>query len=512
MSSCFRFLKPFLSTFWFLGLFIALQAAGAQPIRITHGVASGDVASRSAVIWSRADRTAEMHVEYDTNPAFPHPNDARSTNSAQNDFTATVQLEGLEPATRYYYRVIFVDSNGNRSQPHEGEFHTAPQANVAAPVSFLVGGDLAGQRYCRAEGEGFEIFRHMEELSPDFFIANGDMIYADNDCPPEGPAGWKNIPGDFPSVSAPEIEWTNRAQIQDIIWKHWRYNRADPHFQSFLSKVPIYVQWDDHEVINDFGASWPSWTADVNREGFPNLVAAGLEALFQYNPMARHPTEPRRIYRSFRWGADLELFLIDARSYRSFNDLADGSSHSKTLLGAEQLEWLKQGLIRSNATWKVVSSDVPLSVPTGSDAHLYGRDAWANGQELDYSSRTGFERELMEFLTFLDENNLRNLVFVVTDVHFTMNLRYQIDIDGDGDHLLFHELLNGPLNAGMTPTPPQLDPTLQPIILYGEGNLFNFASIRIERRDGDDTAYLVSEIRDPNGQPRFGSRLELKPE
>ena len=29
----------------------------------------------------------------------------------------------------------------------------------------------------------------MKELSPDFFIANGDMIYAGDKCPADGPDG-----------------------------------------------------------------------------------------------------------------------------------------------------------------------------------------------------------------------------------------------------------------------------------------------------------------------------------
>jgi alkaline phosphatase D len=207
----------------------------------------------------------------------------------------------------------------------------------------------------------------------------------------------------------------------------------------------------------------------------------------------------------------MELFILDARSYRSFNDLADRPNNRKTLLGVEQLEWLKRSLTQSQAIWKVVSSDVPLSVPTGSNAHIFGRDAWANGLESDYSARTGFERELEDLMAFLDAENVRNLVFVATDVHFAMNIRYQIDADGDGDLLLFHELLSGPVHAGRTPSPPQLDPTLHPTILYGEGNLFNFGYIRIERAD-DGLPHLVSETIDETGRARYGSRLELKPQ
>jgi len=67
----------------------------------------------------------------------------------------------------------------------------------------------------------------------------------------------------------------------------------------------------------------------------------------------------RRIYRSYRWGAHAELFILDARSYRSENSAED--TVGKTMLGRAQLDWLKSGLAASDATWKIISNDVPVS-------------------------------------------------------------------------------------------------------------------------------------------------------
>ena len=65
-----------------------------------------------------------------------------------------------------------------------------------------------------------------------------------------------------------------------------------------------------------------------------------------------------------------------------------------------------------------------LSAPTGTDADTYGRDSWANGTQQDFSSRTGFERELLNLLGYLDASDVENLVFVVTDVHAALSIRY----------------------------------------------------------------------------------------
>ena len=59
---------------------------------------------------------------------------------------------------------------------------------------------------------------------------------------------------------------------------------------------------------------------------------------------------------SFSWGPNLNLLILDARSYRSPNNLVDTAENNKTMLGDEQLKWLEQSLSNSSTTWKVVSS------------------------------------------------------------------------------------------------------------------------------------------------------------
>lgn len=507
-----------------LGVGAGPAAAGparAEPpsdLIVTHGVASGDVTAASAVVWARASGPAQLHVEYDTDPAFSQPK-LRGSAAADptTDYTAQLKLEGLEPDTTYYYRVWFSGAGGQgRSTVADrpaGAFRTAPAAATSRPVSFVWGGDLGGQRYCRRVDRGYAIFAAMGALEPDFFIANGDLIYADGDCPadgPDGPGGWQNVPGDFASVADPSLDWTDLDQVREVIRRHWRYNRADQHFQRFLSRTPMYAQWDDHEVINDFGAGWSYWNAaSAGRPGYPNLVAAGREALFSYAPIDRNPVEPERIYRSFNWGQDLDLFIVDARSYRSRNDLADTPEHQKTLLGRAQLAWLREGLAGSRATWKVVSSDVPIAIPTGSNAAVFGRDAWANGTAADFSAQTGFERELLDLLAFLDAHDVKNVVFVTTDVHFAQSIRYEVDADGDGDRLAFHELVSGPLNA-VRGQPGALDPTLNPQSLYAEGGIFNFGHARLQRMP-DGRVHLLADVRGEDGLPRPGSALDLAP-
>jgi alkaline phosphatase D len=536
------------------------QQINNTTFEITYGVASGDVTNTSAIIWSRVnDQPAQMNVEYDTNGNFTNPLRNTAQANSTTDFTAYAKLDGLKPDTQYYYRVWFtsldIDTNTNSSsstsnnnsglstrsnitqEVEVGTFRTAPSSNAtgSSPISFIWGGDLGGQNYCRnAKEGGYSIFASMQSLNPDFFIANGDMIYADSTCTSQGPTyrnninnqnmTWTNIPGDFKAISDPSVGWNNVTEVRSIYTDHWKYNRNDTYFKEFLKNVSMYSQWDDHEVIDNFGSKWPYWNlGNMDRTGYPRIVREGTDAFFYYSPIDRDNNNTnddgdKRIYRSFNWGEHLDLFLIDGRSYRSQNHLADAPDSNKTMLGAEQLGWLKQALINSNATWKVISSDVPISIPTaGRNASIPGRDGWANGDSrFDYSYYTGFERELTDLFTLIDEQNIKNIVFITTDVHFPAFIKYNFDLNNDGNITEIHEFISGPLSAGREGVPiPMLDTTFNPSLLYGEGNIFNFGYIRIEHargEDDEDKPRLIAEIHDENGITRPGSVLDLVPQ
>ena len=544
----------------------AQQVNTTTDFEITHGIASGDVTNQSAIIWSRVnDQPAQMNVEYDTNANFSNPLSKTAQANSTTDFTAQTKLDGLKPDTQYYYRVWFSASNivNNTNsdtsndlsassdiaeQIEVGTFRTAPSFNMSSnsnsssnAFSFIWGADVGGQNYCRnAEEGGYSIFKSMQSLSPDFFIANGDMIYADGACPIQGPIvtnstnnqtiTWTNIPGNFKSIADPSVDWNNVTEVRSIFLEHWKYNRNDTYFKEFLSNVSMYSQWDDHEIINDFGSKWPDWNLfSTDREGYPNIVKEGTNAFLYYSPVgsdnnnnnATENVSDTHIYRSFNWGKDLDLFIIDARSYRSQNHIADTPENNKTMLGEEQLQWLKQELSNSNATWKLISSDVPISIPTGSNASILGRDGWANGNETNnYSYYTGFERELTDLLRFIDEQHMKNIVFITTDVHFPAFIRYNFDLNNDGNMTEIHELVSGPLSAFRLGVPfPQLDETFNPTLLYGEGNIFNFGYIRIEdgrdseaEEEGNGKPHLIADIRDENGIVRPGSTLDLRPQ
>lgn len=490
------------------------SAVEAPPPLPSHGPVIAEATDTSAVLWARAP--AEGSITFALEPAVSGGPWTVAADPAR-DLTASQAIRGLSPATRYTVRATFNPTKGHSSQPVQASFRTAPAPEAVSPVRFAMSGDLGGQGRCRRLGPdgaelGYPIFSAIAALKPDFFVMNGDQIYADNACKPEGPGGdeqsWKNLPGPLRGVGDQDVSWEDAAALRQIYWEHWRYNRGDLHYQSMLSGTVLYSQWDDHEIINDHGMAWDAWRPSSARPGYRTLVEEGVAAFHAYNPVTTAGPADRGIYRSVRWGADLELFFVDARSFRSLNAAPDSPEQSKTLLGETQRTWLIDALKRSDASFKVLSVDVPLAEPTGSEAGEYGHDAWADGasdQTPDEGAEaTGFERELRGLLTELDQAHVQNLVFITTDVHFAQIARFSVDLDGDGQPLVFHEVIAGPLSAWTSAVLPA-DPSFSPDVLYAEGGLFNFAWFTVERREGVPT--LVAQIRGEDGAVRPGGEL-----
>jgi alkaline phosphatase D len=453
----------------------AVAAAGHSGPQLTHGVVVGDVTTDSAVLWARADREGTLTVHLS---GGRHERVARLRFRAADDYTGQVVLKGLRPDTTYRYKL------GST----RGTFETAPEADDADQVRLAFGGDVAGQNVCRDAAEGFPIMDTIRRSQPDVFVGLGDMIYADNACNTPGRYGNAQVPGPGPAVDLPGF------------WAHWRYNRADAASQRLLASTGYVGVWDDHEVLNDFGPLHDT-------VGGVHLLPIGLNAFLDYTPIAIAANTPKRLYRSLRWGKHLELFVLDTRQYRDANSASDSPDRPKTMLGREQLTWLKESLAASDATWKVIVSSVPMSIPTGFPA-TNGRDGWAN-----FDQTTGFEQELLDVLGFMERSGIRNTIWITTDVHFAEAFRYR-PFPSNPDFVVY-ELATGPLNAGIFPIR-DFDSTLNPEVLtfYGPPTAesvttweeakrwLNFGTLDFAR-DGTLTAGIVNTA----GQTQFSITL-----
>jgi alkaline phosphatase D len=439
-------------------LLVALPAGGAEEPSLL--VTVGDVTDTGAVVWARGPTAAPIIVRYGkAGGATEREREIKVT--ADADLAGKVALVGLTPGARYRYTV----SQSGHHVP--GEFATAPPPDAAAPVRFTWSGDLGSRTACRHRTDGYPVFRALARFPADFFVFVGDTIYADHSC-----GGADRVPGyQFIATKRPEY-----------LAKH-RYNRADPDVQAYFRSLSVYAIWDDHEVRNDFaGPSEP-------------LMPAGRQAFLDYFPIQPPAEEPGRLYRAFRWGRLLELFILDTRQYRSRNAEPDGPG--KTMLGAAQKRWLVESVVRSAATWKVIVSSVPLAVPTGGKAH----DSWSNANALGFpeENATGFAIERDALLRAFRQSGVRNLIFLAADVHHAELIRHHPDGDWS-----FHEFIAGPLAASLG-RPRPLDNGLNPRSLFALGGVENFGDVSV------DATGLTVRIVDVTGAVRFTHTLGAEP-
>jgi len=201
-------------------------------------------------------------------------------------------------------------------------------------------------------------------ITPDFLIHSGDTIYADGIIAAEVKLAdgrlWKNL-------TIPEK--AKVAETLDEFRAAHKYNFLDENVRAFGAEVPIFVQWDDHEVTNNWSASKVLPAAYKVRD--INLLAArAARAFHEMYPMRESLNEPGRVYRLLNYGPNLDVFMLDERSYRGPNgpNLQTSYGPDSYFLGPDQLAWLKRGLLNSRATWKVIASDMPLSLIVYDDA------------------------------------------------------------------------------------------------------------------------------------------------
>jgi len=437
---------------------------GSQAARpsAAFGATAGDVDVDSAIIWSRTDRPSKLVVEYSTTESFAKTNRVVGPAALEtSDFTARVDLRALPTNQRIFYRVQFQSLSDLRawSEPVIGSFTTPARATeLRRDVTIAWSADTVGQGWgINPEMGGMRLYEAMRQAGADVFIHTGDTIYADAPLPSEirldDGRVWRNI-------VTPEK--SKVAETLDEFRGNHRYNLLDDNVRRFNASLSQFVIWDDHEVLNNWYPTEILGSEMPHSEHSVALLAARAKRAFQeYTPMRFDPTDPERIYRAIRFGPLVEIFGFDMRTYRGANSQNRQTvlSAESEILGSSQVAWLKRRLSESRATWKIVASDMPLSL-TVVDGPLF--EAVANG---DQGPPLGRELEIAALLRFIRDRRIRNVVFVTGDVHYCAAHHYDPSRASFTDFHPFWEFVAGPAHAG-TYGPAELDRTFGPEVKF----------------------------------------------
>jgi alkaline phosphatase D len=382
------------------------QAAGAAGFGL--GVAAGDVKTTSARLWTRADSSGRLTLRVSRNGRVVQRYNANAQPAADN--TVQVRVHDLRPGRRYRYAF---QMGGKASDT--GTFETAPRPRQRRRVAFAFSGDADGALAPGSTGpfyNNFEVYARMNAARNDFNVNLGDTIYSDSE-----------IGGLPPALT-----------IADK-WAKYRQNLSYANLQLLRRSAALYSEWDDHEFANDFSLA----------EGGLPLYNAGRQAFLDYAPASY--SSRYGLYRRFRWGRNVELFILDERSFRSANASAgsacDNPSGSirvdlaptapqrlrnafgfvipalrnpapkacletladprRTFLGHDQLRRFMRDVRRSRATFKVILNETPIQ-------QFYA---------LPYDRWEGYAAERERVLRFL-RRRVDNVVFLATDTHANM--------------------------------------------------------------------------------------------
>lgn len=493
-----------------LGAAPAFALSGRPEAR--WGVQAGDVTANSGLIWVRSDRPARMIVETSATESFRHAHTWEGPLlGADTDFTGTTRLHGLPPGEQIHYRVRLTDPDDPRrgGEPVAGTFRTAP-ARRRQGVRFVWSGDLAGQGWGINESlGGYRIFDAMAKLDPDFFLCSGDNIYAD------GPiAATATLPDGTVYRNVTTEEKAHVAVTLDDYRGNFRYNLLDGALRRFNAQVPNIIQWDDHEVRNNWypgevigtGTPYPAGTR------LDDLAARSRRAFAEYFPISTLGTRPDgRVYRVVHHGPLLDVFVLDMRTYRNANSPDDQTTDPQGILGREQLEWLKRELARSRAVWKVIAADMPLGlvVPDG----MEGKPNFEAVAQGDPGVPLGRELQIAELLRFVKHRRITGTVWLTADVHHTSAQHYDPSRAAFKDFEPFWEFVSGPLNAGAFPAS-ALDMTFGPDRVFvkaptranvspAEGYQF-FGEVAIDGDSGE----LTVRLREQDGTVLFTQVLQ----
>ncbi len=501
-----------------LGAVLAWPTPRAQASKIAwterrdlypQGVASGDPTPDSVILWTRRpppqnDRAPLLFVEVAEDEKFSRVvSTASILPKADNDWTVRVLAAGLKPATAYWYR--FTDSAGQGSRI--GRTLTAPGETDGRPVQFAfvscqnqnLGASNAWRRII------FEDERRPSNEQLGFVLHLGDLYSEIVWYPEDKKAYYARTVRDI--LRYPHGEKHGNFHVPTDVEDYRTIFRAylsDPNLADARARWPFVCIWDNHEF------SWRGWQSyeDYGDGAFPaqSRKVAAAKAWFEYQPARVMKTgdqaldrfdapkvsdiaattfddhglslEPNnlaaidglKLFRSMRWGRNVDLIITDNRSYRSqtltdrpeaaafdldnfpavfplhaLEVLDAGKSYdngappqtirfagkdipnwrrdepAQSILGSAQKKWFFGKLRDSQAPWKLWGNTIG-SLDARVDFQNLPKDApsqWPDTEEaiLTYDDWSGYRSERAEIFDFVRAGKITGFASLAGDRH-----------------------------------------------------------------------------------------------
>ncbi len=344
-------------------LIIVLSAFTLQCFAQSEIVMLGHIGQRNAEIWVHWPIEGEtVSLQY-SNPKSNGGEISFSVLKEKNS-SNKVLLSSLQPNSTYTF---FLKSKSFQTKIYEFTTQELWQWRKDAPDFSIAFGscayvnDTEFDRPGKPYGQSDSIFNVISAMKPSAMIWGGDNIYLRE--------------GDFETQANMEARYIKARQV--------------PSIQKLLSACPQYAVWDDH----DFGPNDSHSSFQYKKES----LAAFKEMWGNSN--YGFPENDNNCITGKVSINDVDLYLMDNRSFR----IPPGTEGiTPQMLGKEQINWLIQDLKSSKASFKLVAigSQVLSSVA-------------------DFENYANYKEEREYLLQLLATNNIKNVVFLTGDRHFT---------------------------------------------------------------------------------------------
>ncbi len=393
-------IKKLFTTFFLL---IVMTAAAQIKSGILSGPWAGNVELRNATIWAEVTAdTKSVAIKFnavngDKNASGLESGTVLYKGELGKDFNPVkVELNGLKVNTTYIYSIIV---NGK-------------PAAVLFPAKFTT-----------------KDLWQFRKPAPDFSFLTGSCAYFNE---PEFDRPGKPYGGDssiFETMAATPAafnlwlgdNWYTREVDYFTKWGlNYRASltRRLPMLQKFMAVMPQYAIWDDHDYgPNDAGKSYI--LKNESRKIFND---------YWCNPSSGE--NEKGIYSLINY-SDVDIFLTDDRFFRSEDKTADSingkPNAGKSYFGKMQMEWLKNALLFSNATFKIIATGSQVLNPFSTAECM-----------------KSYSAEYIELMNFLADQKIRGVLFFTGDRHHSEVLK----LDRPGLYPLY-DITSSPFTAGI---------------------------------------------------------------
>ena len=380
-----------------IGRVAAAQPAGAPPV-FAHGVASGDPLSDRVILWTRVTTprdAAEVSWVMATDPGITRVvARGQGRTDPYRDFTFKVDVDGLLPATTYYYRF---EAEGGRSSI--GRTRTLPRG-IASRMRL---GVVSCSNYPFGYFNAYAALAARPDL--DAVLHLGDYIYE---------YGNRSF-GDGLKLGRVPNPDREIVMLADYRLRHAQY-KADPDTQAVHRQHPFIVVWDDHELANN---TWSGGAENHNPERNEGdwyvRRDAAVRAFLEWMPIReRAAALSPRIYRTLTFGDLADLIMLDTRLVGrdvqvARDDIAAVHAPERSLLGAAQEGWLRGELAesrRAGRRWQMLGQQVMFAPQTPMNQRAGNPDSW-----------DGYRAARERVFDMIEQLKVENFAVLTGDVH-----------------------------------------------------------------------------------------------